>query len=131
MPDVPPGSRGAAPGDTSRAPLIRLRERPRVGLRRRTRAGVGASRGLSDQHNVSPYESRPHTDGAHHISLILCLADNQAKNRPGDSDGGREGHSPQPLGMFPRRAYSSCPILAGNVSQYGLIVWSTYNEPGH
>jgi hypothetical protein len=30
--------------------------------------------------------------------------------------------------MFPRRACSSGPMLAGGVSQYGLIVWSTYKE---
>jgi hypothetical protein len=111
--------------------LIRLRERPWVGLRRRTRAGVGASPGRSGPHTVSRCESHLRADDAKCVDLILWLAYKQAKKRPGDPDEGREGHSPQPLGMFPRRAYSSCPILAGNVSQYGLIVWSTYKEPGH
>ena len=114
-----------------RAPLIRLRERPRVGLRRCPRAGFGASRRLSERHNVSRYESHLSADDANHVVLILWLAYKQAKKGPGDSDGEREGHSPQPLGMFPRRACSSCPILAGNASQYGLIVRSTYKEPGH
>ena len=82
VPDVPPGGRGAAPGDSSRAPLIRLCVRLWGGSRRRTRAGLGASGRLLDTPNVSRHGSHPSADDADHVNLILRPACKRAKTAP-------------------------------------------------